>query len=641
MVQRIEATCQSDFPVMSEAKALSLDSSEEALILSEIGSFSACDVWMHVTPDWLERVILRVYARVGRARVLMRSVQLSSVPATEDGDFRAGIAVSLRGFPCRAFEVTVQPDSSAPLEDGSFHLQAWHAGGSVSASAGDGHAPRAEVVAQLQGREAYSGDLKDVRVDEDGKLLIENPILADDYIRLPEVGTVPSDASGEIRLHYKDHALVATDRSGLLRAEFEDSDGVFIRSVGAPIVVQPQDSSSGVGSAAIFAGGKGASGQAGGTTFIGADNGGTPGSDHAGNIILQLGTPAGDISAGLRLRTGSTDTFQVYVDGDLLNQETSAGYGLGIWADQRLYLSCSGFIQLGSNYNYTRVSSGPSHPVSIRAGTVLQLEDSGGTARVVLTPATGPTVEATPTSTSFTVGHQKRSGTGANAGSVLRVAAQDGQNVSSGTNNSGGELRLAGGAKGSGGANGMDGAVRIQTGTSDRIFVAGNGSEIAFDTSNVNVTGDTSGLISEVFADVPVGGFTGASMRLPRRYRTNSGGSDLLYEDTAVPTNSAILYRFTVIGRAVGGTDAGKCAFGTRQALVSRATGVPVRDTAYDTESEQRMFPNGATPAGFRLEIGVNSGNSRVELNLSYTVATPTASTWHWLIWGERIVLTP
>lgn len=63
-----------------------------------------------------------------------------------------------------------------------------------------------------------------------------------------------------------------------------------------------------------------------------------------------------------------------------------------------------------------------------------------------------------------TIAHAKRSGTGANAGDALTIAAEDGQDVSGGTNNDGGALVLVGGKPGTGGTGGSAGAVRLRSG---------------------------------------------------------------------------------------------------------------------------------------------------------------------------------
>jgi hypothetical protein len=65
-----------------------------------------------------------------------------------------------------------------------------------------------------------------------------------------------------------------------------------------------------------------------------------------------------------------------------------------------------------------------------------------------------------------------QSGTGANAGYNLKINAQAGQNVSSGTNNNGGNLILASGAVGTGGTGGTAGNVLINTDGTTQITVS-------------------------------------------------------------------------------------------------------------------------------------------------------------------------
>ena len=764
MVQRLDDTCHDDFPSASEATGVGLSTTDEVLILGQVGSFSACDVWMNLNPNWLNRVTLKVYARLGLARVLMRTVPLTTVPVTPSGDTVAGIAVSLRGHPCRAYEVTVQATAGAALDGGSFYLQAWHAGGVVAASGGEGAAPRAEVSAQLQGREPLTGAAVDVLVDDEGRMLIENPLLADDYIRLPEVASVPGVGTDEARFYYEDGVLTNVAPGGALRTEYAGSSGVRLRSVAAPIETQPTDNPSGVGYGASFAGGKSAAGFAGGTTTIGADNGGTPGTDLAGDVIVQLGTErtTDGQTAKLLLKKGSVELMRTsyataghvtqYVPGGWL---TLQGYGgVMIWCAYNP-------VEVISAFNHTLIGSGGIQPIYMKPaeGTQVRFIDNTYEGRVAVTPSSTPSIVAGPSCTSFLLSQTKRSGSGANAGTPLTVKSQDGQDVASGTNNTGGELRLESGGKGANGTAGVDGAVKIRTGATDRITVLGDGSQIklATDTSGsiiaTNGAADPSITLTPSITPSIKGGQTCTSLLVSHDQRSgnganagapltvkaqdgqnvasgtnNTGGelriesggkgtggtagvdgavkirtgatdriviagsgadiklvttrgftkgtvgleedfySDLVatsptteaeaialvsknrtlirrylkttaittvpgYTDTNVPTNSAILYRFTVLARCTSGTDAGGCSLVARQALVDRDTGNPTIDSVYTGVANQRSQPDSNLVSA--ALIGVSGAN--VVLNL-----TPrNTGTWHFTIWGERIVLTP
>lgn len=158
-----------EFPSENESGPVSLEDTEEKLVVSAIGSISSFDVWMHVHRDWLTRVYLRAYGRVGLARVLLQEVVLHDVPATDDeGTHVAGIAISLRGQPMRAVEVTVQAVPGDPLSEGLFYLQAWHDQSPMAgAGHGDAGAPRPSFAARLVGK-TESGEPKEVAVTSDG-----------------------------------------------------------------------------------------------------------------------------------------------------------------------------------------------------------------------------------------------------------------------------------------------------------------------------------------------------------------------------------------------------------------------------------------------------------------------------------------
>ncbi len=68
-------------------------------------------------------------------------------------------------------------------------------------------------------------------------------------------------------------------------------------------------------------------------------------------------------------------------------------------------------------------------------------------------------------STSITYSQTKRVGTGANVGAPLIISAQDGQNVSGGTNNNGGLIQIKTGAVGTGGTGGVDGVLEYYSGS--------------------------------------------------------------------------------------------------------------------------------------------------------------------------------
>src|SRR5271165_1687386 len=92
---------------------------------------------------------------------------------------------------------------------------------------------------------------------------------------------------------------------------------------------------------------------------------------------------------------------------------------------------------------------------------------SGGTVPLNITTLAFASDQASPTINQTVVG-----GTGTNAGQVMTVQAQAGQNVASGTNNNGGNLILSSGAVGTGGSGGVNGNVLLETGGTAQVTVS-------------------------------------------------------------------------------------------------------------------------------------------------------------------------
>lgn len=119
-----------ELPMTFESEAITLNDTAEVIVASEAGAFSCADVWFHVPEDWLSRVTVRLYARLGSIRVLVRQVVLQTAPHTEGaGGAQSGIALSVRGRPCTGFDVTCQASAGDTLVDGLVYLQAWHSNG--------------------------------------------------------------------------------------------------------------------------------------------------------------------------------------------------------------------------------------------------------------------------------------------------------------------------------------------------------------------------------------------------------------------------------------------------------------------------------------------------------------------------------
>ena len=77
------------------------------------------------------------------------------------------------------------------------------------------------------------------------------------------------------------------------------SGAVTLAPVGgaASLTIQPAQKTSGAGAPATLAGGQGSSGNVGGKTTVGANNGATPGTNLAGGVDIELGQTVGGVSA--------------------------------------------------------------------------------------------------------------------------------------------------------------------------------------------------------------------------------------------------------------------------------------------------------------------------------------------------------
>lgn len=174
----IQNSCDSSAPRVLESASTTVSTSgTEVTILSEAGAFSCCDVWFSVpAAAWLPRVVLRLYGKLGRARVLLRQVSLEKAPVTlsDEGATASGVAISIRGRPCDGFELTAEASAGDSLTDGAFYLQLWDAAVEPS-TAGGSEAPENEtspplVAARILARNG-AGELVDVVSDDEGRLL--------------------------------------------------------------------------------------------------------------------------------------------------------------------------------------------------------------------------------------------------------------------------------------------------------------------------------------------------------------------------------------------------------------------------------------------------------------------------------------
>jgi hypothetical protein len=169
------APCNSDQPATIDSGAIALSAASEVLVAGHAGAVSACDVWFNVPADWEDRVSLRVYARLGASRVLVRQVALARVGGTAGpGGTLSGLAMSIRGRPCNGFEVTAVATAGPSLSNGRFFLQVWHAAVEPSTSGG-GPIPEVPTAVPMVAATLLAvdstGALRQVRADSNGRLL--------------------------------------------------------------------------------------------------------------------------------------------------------------------------------------------------------------------------------------------------------------------------------------------------------------------------------------------------------------------------------------------------------------------------------------------------------------------------------------
>lgn len=128
-----------------------------------------------------------------------------------------------------------------------------------------------------------------------------------------------------------------------------------------------------------------------------------------------------------------------------------------------------------------------------------------------------------PAATSIMYSHNKRGGTGANAGATTTFTSQSGQDVAAGTNNNGGDLVLSSGAVGAGGTGGVNGTIHF------------NGGDFSYRTNL-------------------------SAKRMQSRHgtttTTGAATADVVTYSVLVPSGKNLLFKGFVTGYQTGGTEA-------------------------------------------------------------------------------------
>lgn len=356
--------CDDDRPVTIDSGPVTPAPATETVVMTSPVFAQCCDVWANVPDAWLDRVRVRAYARLRTARVLLRQVLLERVPMTPDGAGRqSGIAISVRGRPCDAVEVTLEASAGDPLVGtGLFHLQVWRSETDPYAAGGDLVPEIATsvpmVAAALLARDGSSGAMTEVATDASGRLVVSNPFFTeadkqklDDAtatatpdrlvkrdgagateltrLELPDT-TVVGDPVGESWLYSTTGILhgvppVATvlraaGKGGVGIAPETDGGSHMIASLssdfgGNPLRFYIEDRSASQGDGAGYElsvlAGKGRGSNIGGTLTIGGGAGGTPGLNLSGPTHVQLGALVGPTSADFGLFANTTQILNV------------------------------------------------------------------------------------------------------------------------------------------------------------------------------------------------------------------------------------------------------------------------------------------------------------------------------------------
>lgn len=459
-----------EFPPTIEAGPITLPEAEEVVVASDVGSFSACDVWFTVPDAWVRDVTVRVYGRVSSARVLLREVALRHLTTTSDGTMSSGIAVSLRGRPCRSYEVALYTEE-AGLTGGYVYLNAWHGGAEISMAPGDDAAPGPAMIARLQARDSGSGALVDVEADSNGRLLIDNDVFGADFLRLPDVASVPTPTSDEVRVYFDAGTIYAAPQDGFssLGLTIPKRTGTGLNAGGA-LLIKSQDGrnvSSGTRS------------DGGALTLSAGDvgTGGTAGTGTGGRLTLKVGaggTANGslDLDLGAAISNASPKARWLLDGSEFASLQRQRVSGL----DYTFLRSASGLVCEAVT---TATIKATGFTFDIGATNAIVAIDSSGNPRITQTLGSTTSITAGETVTSFRINHTKPSSTGTLVGATLQVKAQDGQNGTGTQPNSGGILSLESGAKGASTSGADDGNVVIKTGSTTRVTISGNGLDLS------------------------------------------------------------------------------------------------------------------------------------------------------------------
>lgn len=397
-------------------------------------------------------------------------------------------------------------------------------------------------------------------------------------------------------------------------------------------------SGSAVGSDFTIRAQQGRPGAVGGNLRLISGLGGTPGTNKAGNIVLEIGAGQTDgDSARASVQSNGTEVmhfrnyfgayaiiYSSFANGLLI---TSTGV-VQTTGTTIAFESTSGVIQYNSANSIFRFISASAVNGSAEGALTYTLSNAGSH-----TIAHGNGSNSLPTSVTYQI--TKQGTTGTTTASDFIIKAQDGRNVAAGTNNSGGHVILQSGAVGTGGTGGASGNVQLKTASTTRLEISGDGSLINMTATEFRNTGSNN-CIFKRYDEGDTGGTTKEDGVFYKYQTIADAGSFTLWTDSNVPEIGAIYYKVTMVARCISGTDINTVMVAKRETVVDRDSGAaPVMDANYNSESEQRIGLDSAPFPGNNV-LWTDSGN-----NMILSLTKKNTDEWKIYTKVERIAVKP
>lgn len=147
----------------------------------------------------------------------------------------------------------------------------------------------------------------------------------DDSLSLENISINESFVLAEDSTLGRNSFFISLDESDTIQARLarEGEVGeIFVFRTNTATIFSPSTNDTGVGYSCTFAGGKGFTGNIGGKTIIGANNGGTPGTNLAGGIDFQLGAAVSGITSKATFLAGGSNIAEMYQESGFFQYRT-------------------------------------------------------------------------------------------------------------------------------------------------------------------------------------------------------------------------------------------------------------------------------------------------------------------------------